>query len=127
MTLRVLVVEDNTADFHLIEICLQEALGDEVSTEHAASVEEAGALMDKNDYAVIFHDLFLPSWGAEAITTAHKKSPNTPIVAISGDSSPELHRMAIANGAKIYCAKAHIRSDNIISILAPVLPELKNR
>ena len=127
MSFKVLVVEDNMADFDLIAMCIQEALGQEVSTSRAASVEEAGELMSQCDYSVIIRDLFLPPYGAEAITAVYKRSPETPIIAISGESSPDLHRTAIANGAKLFCAKSDLRTDNIISILASVVPAIKNR
>ena len=127
MTLRVLIIDDSVADFSLFSICLRQALGDDVTTEHAASIETAGELLANNEYSVIFHDLFMPPWGVEAITAAYKRSPNTPIIAISGASSPELHRMAIANGARLFCAKSDLRADTIASILAPVLPAFKDR
>lgn len=124
MSLRALIVEDNRGDFDLIDMQLQNALGDSMSLDHAASVEDAADLMGRNSYAVIIHDLFLPPWGPEAITAAYKNAPETPIVAISGQSTPELHRTAIANGAKLFCAKSDLQGENIVSILAQLVPDL---
>jgi DNA-binding NarL/FixJ family response regulator len=126
MSLKVLVVEDNIGDFDLIDTWLQEALGDRMSLDHASSVEGAADLMGRNSYAVIIHDLFLPPWGPESITAAYKNSPETPIIAMSGESSPELHRTAIANGATLFCAKSDLRGDNIVSILAQLVPGIKS-
>lgn len=125
MSLKALVVEDNVGDFDLIVAWLEQSLGDRISLDHASSIEAAAELMDRNSYAVIFHDLFLPPWGPEAITTAYKKSPETPIVAMSGQSSPELHRTAIANGARLFCAKSDLQGDNIVSILALLVPDIQ--
>lgn len=122
MSLRALVVEDNIGDFDLIATWLQQAFGDRISLDHAPSVEAAAELMGTNDYAVILHDLLMPPWGPEAITAAYKRSPETPIIAMSGQSSPELHRTAISNGAKLFCAKSDLRGDNIISILGHLIP-----
>jgi len=126
MPLKALVVEDNVEDFDLIDVWLQEALGDRMSLDHASSVEAAADLMGRNTYAVIIHDLFLPPWGPESITAAYKNSPETPIVAMSGESSPELHRTAIANGATLFCAKSDLRGDNLVSILAQLVPGIKS-
>lgn len=127
MSLRALVVEDNVGDFDLIGIRLQETLGDRMSLDHATSIEAAADLMSNNSYAVIIHDLFLPPWGPEAITAAYKNSPDTPIVAMSGQSSPDLHRTAIANGAKLFCAKSDLHGANIVSILSQLIPDLESR
>ncbi|CAN0459692.1 unnamed protein product, partial [Discosporangium mesarthrocarpum] len=117
MSLKALVVEDNLGDFDLIAIWLRQAFGDRISLDHADSVTAAAELMDKNEYAVILHDLFLPPSGPESILAAYKSSPETPIIAMSDHSSAELHRTAIANGAKLFCAKSDLREDNIASIL----------
>lgn len=122
MPLKALVVEDNPGDFDLIDSWLQQALGDRMSLDHATSIEAAAELMDQNNYAVIIHDLFMPPWGPEAITAAYKNAPETPIVAVSGQSTPELHRTAIANGAKLFCAKSDLQGENIVSILGQLVP-----
>lgn len=126
MPLKVLVVEDNKGDFDLISIWLEEAFGDRISLDHAGSVNAAADLMKMNEYAVILHDLFMPPWGPESITSAYRNSPETPIIAMSGQSSPELHRTAIANGAKLFCAKSDLRSENIASILSQLVPGIEN-
>jgi len=127
MSFKILVVDGSAADFELIAICLQDALGGEVETARATSVAEAAELMDRGTYTAIIHDLFLPPFGAESITSTYKKSPETPIIAVSDESSPELHRIAIANGAKLFCAKSELRADNIVSILASAVPAIRNR
>lgn len=126
MPLRALVVEDSVSDFDLIATWLQQAFGDRISLDHAASVEAAAELMGTHEYAVILHDLLMPPWGPEAITAAYKNSPETPIIAMSGETSPELHRTAIANGAKLFCAKSDLRGDNIVSILSHLVPDIQN-
>jgi hypothetical protein len=58
MPLKALVVADDVEDFDLIDIWLQEALGDRMPLDHASSVEAAADLMGRTTYAVIIHDLF---------------------------------------------------------------------
>tara|TARA_R110002051_G_scaffold143433_1_gene216355 strand:- start:1384 stop:1788 length:405 start_codon:yes stop_codon:yes gene_type:complete len=125
-TLKVLVVDDSVGDFRLINISLEQAMGDEVSLDHALSVDAAAQMIRETDYDVIVHDLFLPPWGPEAITATYKIAPSTPIIAISGQSSPDLHRIAVANGAKLFCSKSDLGGGNIGSILAQVVPAFTN-
>tara|TARA_R110002072_G_scaffold189149_2_gene345984 strand:- start:143 stop:520 length:378 start_codon:yes stop_codon:yes gene_type:complete len=120
--LKILVVEDNQGDFDLISIWLEQAFGDRISLDHATSVKAAAEFIENNEYAVILHDLFLPPWGPESVTATYKCAPETPIIAMSGESSPDLHRMAIANGARLFCAKSDLKGDNIASIFAQLIP-----
>ncbi len=121
-TVRALVVEDSKAEFDLILKFVEEALGKTVALDHALTVESAAKLIGKNDYAVIIHDLFLPPWGPESVASTYKVARGVPIIAISGHSSPDLHRIAIANGARVFCSKGDLGKGHIGSILAQVLP-----
>jgi DNA-binding NtrC family response regulator len=120
--LRVLVIDDTVADFDLINISMETALGDGVTLDHASTVDAAAALIGENDYSIILHDLFLPPSGPEGVLETYKIARNIPIIAMSGQSSPELHRTAVANGAKLFCRKSDLDGDNIASILSQILP-----
>jgi CheY-like chemotaxis protein len=124
-TFRVLVVDDSTADFDLIDISMEEALGNTVALDHATTMDIAAQLIGKNEYSLILHDLFLPPWGPESITATYKIARDTPIIAISGQSSPDLHRTAVSNGAKLFCSKADLGGGNIASILAQIVPDFR--
>lgn len=121
-TERVLVVDDNTADFDLIAISIKTAMADRFVIDHAASLDTATQMIRDHDYAVIIHDLYLPPAGPESIVKTYKIASDTPIVAMSGQSSPELHRTALANGAALFCSKSDLKGENLVSILAQVLP-----
>lgn len=121
--LRVLVVDDSAADFDLLGISMEQALGGNVVLDHALSLENAAEMIGKNDYDIILHDLFLPPAGPEGITETYKIARNTPILAMSGQSTPELHRTALSNGAKLFCSKTDLGGGNIASILAQIVPE----
>lgn len=124
--LRVLVIDDSVEDFNLIEISVEEALGAGIALDHATTVTAAANMISENNYSVILHDLFLPPSGPEAVLETYKAAPNIPIIAISGQSSPELHRTAIANGAKLFCSKSDLSGNNIASILAQIVPEIRH-
>lgn len=98
-------------------------MGKSVALDHARSIDVAARMIGETEYTVILHDLFLPPWGPEAITATYKIAPNTPIIAISGQTSPDLHRTAIANGARLFCSKSDLGGGNIASILAQLLPD----
>ena len=102
---------------------MEQAMGKSVALDHARSIDVAARMIGETEYTVILHDLFLPPWGPEAITATYKIAPNTPIIAISGQTSPDLHRTAIANGARLFCSKSDLGGGNIASILAQLLPE----
>lgn len=121
--LRVLVVDDSVADFNLIDISMEQALGDSVTLDHASTVDAAAQMIGKNDYSIILHNLFLPPWGPEALVATYKAARNIPIIAMSGQSSPELHRTAISNGARLFCSKSDLDGTNIASVLAQIVPE----
>ena len=123
-TVKALVVEDSKAEFDLIFNFIEEALGKTVALDHALTVESAAKLISENDYAVIIHDLFLPPWGPESVASTYKAARGVPIIAISGHSSPDLHRTAIANSARMFCSKGDLGKGHIGSILAQVLPNI---
>ena len=122
-TIRILVVDDSIADFNLIDNFIGQALPDTVTVDHAPSMETAARLIAENDYVVILHDLYLPPWGPESITQTYKIARDTPIIAMSGNSSPDQHRTAVSNGAKLFCSKSDLGGGNIASILAQIVPE----
>lgn len=124
--LRVLVIDDSVAEFDLIDDSMKQAVGTNAVCDHASSIDAAAHMMDENDYAIILHDLFLPPWGPESIVAIYKIAGNTLIVAMSGQSSPELHRMAVSNGARLFCSKSDLGGGNIASILAQIVPQFEN-
>lgn len=121
-TVRVLVVDDSISDFYLIDISMEQAFGKSVVLDHAPSVDDAARMIGENEYAVILHDLYVPPCGPESVKATYKIAPDTPIIAISGQTSPDLHRTAISNGARLFCSKSDLGGGNIASILAQIVP-----
>ena len=100
---------------------MKDVMGGRYVLDHAASLEAAAQMIRDNDYAAIIHDLYLPPSGPESIVETYKIAPDTPIVAMSGQSSPELHRTALANGAALFCSKSDLTGENLGSILGQVV------
>lgn len=123
-TFIILVIDDSKADFDLIALSIQSALGSSVTLHHAVSMDQAAEKIKENDYSLILHDLYLPPWGPESIVETYKTAPDIPIVAMSGTSSANLHRTAVLNGAKLFCSKSDLSGGNIASILRQVVPEI---
>lgn len=121
-TMRVLVIDDSVADFELIGMSMRQTLGDSFVLDHALTLGAAADLIGDNEYAVIIHDLYLPPAGPESIVETYKIAGNTPIVAISGQSSPDMHRTALSNGAALFCSKSDLKGENLASILAQAIP-----
>lgn len=124
-TFIVLVIDDSKTDFDLIDLSIQNALGNSVTLHHAISMDIAAQMIKENDYALILHDLYLPPWGPESIIETYKIARDTPIIAMSGTSSADQHRTAVSNGAKLFCSKSDISGGNIASIIGQVVPEIR--
>ena len=119
-----LIVEDDVAQSELIRLFLEDAFGARVSVHEADTMEAAAQLIDETDFAVIIHDLYLPPWGPEGVSRTYKRCSGVPIVAITGQTSPDLHRIAMANGARAFCSKDDLGAGNIASIVTQVAPQL---
>lgn len=119
-----LIVEDDVAQSGLIRVYLEEAFGARVSVHQADTMERAADLLDQVDFAVIIHDLYLPPWGPEGVSETYKKAADIPIVAVTGQTSPDLHRIAMVNGARAFCSKEDLGAGNIASIVTQVAPQL---
>jgi len=123
-TVRALVVEDSMAVFDLIHNYVEKTLGETVALNHTVTVASAAKLISENDYAVIIHNLFLPPWGPESVASTYKAARGVPIIVISGHPSPNLHRTAIANGARMFCSKGDLGKGHFGSIFTQVLPNI---
>lgn len=118
-----LIVEDDVDQSELIRLYLEDAFGDRVSVHEALTIEAAANLIDDTDFAVIIHDLYLPPWGPEEVSQTYRKCSDVPIIAITGQTSPDLHRVAMANGARAFCSKEDLGAGNIASIVTQVAPQ----
>ena len=106
-TVRVLLVEDNSADARLVEILLSEA-GSSADFEVAHSERFAEALqrLEEATFEVILLDLSLPdSSGLETVSRMRAAAPRTPMVVLSGQDDEEVAFRAVQQGAQDYLIK----------------------
>ncbi|MGB0632186.1 MAG: response regulator [Alphaproteobacteria bacterium] len=120
-----LIVEDDVAQSGLIKLYLEDAFGAHVSVHEADTMEAAEKLIGQHEFAVIIHDLYLPPWGPESVSQTYRISKGTPIIAVTGQTSPDLYRIAMANGASAFCSKEDLADGHISSIVTQVAPDLK--
>lgn len=100
---RTLVVDDEVGVCRSIEMVLLKE-GYAVATAHSGAV--AHALIEENDFDIIFTDLRLPDMsGLEILSQAKKKLPSVQVIVITGFATIETAVAAIKRGAYDYLTK----------------------
>ena len=123
--LRVLIVEDDPAQTELIRLRLEDVFPQHnPEVEMAGTVAAASTQLSDNAYDLIIQDLYMPPFGPESEATIFKAAGNTPILATSNMSTPELHRTATGHGAKAFCSKEDLISGETASIVRKLVPKL---
>lgn len=114
---RLLLVEDNPADFRLIELHLREH-----PSTHAAellvvrSLAAAQRALASPESAVdlVLLDLSLPdSEGLETLEAIRAAGPRVPVVVLSGRADEGLALEAVRRGAQDYLVKGHVGADSL--------------
>jgi PAS domain S-box-containing protein len=112
-SIRVLLIEDNPGDTHLVRAMLQDASRHEWSTgtfslECAERLQAALVLLRETAFDVILLDLDLPD--SQGIATFHHIRAtclDTPVVIMSGLSAGSVALEAVRQGAQDYLVKGH--------------------
>ena len=98
--LKVLVVEDDLADFHWTLTTLAGMEEYEVSILHAASAEAARDLIQTNDFDLALIDYQLPDGhGDELVTALRQRSSRCAPILLSGHNMAEVSHFALRSGA----------------------------
>jgi two-component system CheB/CheR fusion protein len=103
---KVLYVEDNPANVHLVTRLLDQR--PEVEVVSAGTGEEGLRLAQAEELALILLDLRLPDMSGEQVLQRLKDSPLTaaiPVVVISGDSGEKLVNQLLGLGASAFLGK----------------------
>ncbi|HUE83136.1 MAG TPA: response regulator [Pyrinomonadaceae bacterium] len=94
-----------------------------VDTAH--EIEEAERLIEKTAYEVVIQDLRLGNTvrheGLEVIRFVHQRNPDTRVVVLTGDGTPEVEDEALLNGADVF-----LRKPKPLSQIARVVQGLMN-
>lgn len=98
--MRILFVDDNGMNRKVVE-CMLEAAG--LQMAEAENAEAGLEMIDAADYDVILMDLRMP--GMDGLTAIRRirargdSKAGLPIIVVTADNAPEIHRQALAAGA----------------------------
>ncbi len=107
--MRVLLVEDNPADAHLIQLMLAEAAPDLFEVEHVERLQDAIERIDAGGFAIALSDLSLPdSQGLETFEQLHARASRLPIIVLSGLNDTTVAVQAVHEGAQDYLIKGQV-------------------
>src|SRR3990172_8483060 len=103
--LRVLLVEDNPDDVHLITEMLRSDTSS-FEVEKAERLSQALKLLDSASFDIVLLDLYLPDvQGMATVTKALDLGLTVPVVVITGNDSEDLALEAVRAGAQDYLVK----------------------
>ena len=106
--LRVMLVEDESADAELVLRALQQA-GFDTSADIVQNAAEFSALILKHSYDVILADYKLPNWnGMESIELLRREGLDVPVIMVSGALGELTAVECIKQGAADYVLKDHL-------------------
>jgi sigma-B regulation protein RsbU (phosphoserine phosphatase) len=92
--LKILLVEDDSADACMVQSCLSEHRGNRLFSADltiAQDLAHAGRLIEQDFPDIILADLGLPdAQGAEALSSILQKAPDVPIIVLSGNDDEQL-------------------------------------
>ncbi len=108
--LRVLLVEDESADVELTLRALRKA-GFEATADVAETAAEFTDLIRKNSYDVVLADYKLPTWnGMEAVAVLRREELDIPVIVVSGALGDLTAVECIKEGAADYVLKDRLSS-----------------
>jgi diguanylate cyclase (GGDEF)-like protein len=96
---RILLVEDDPIVAALVRLNLDQAKWGDVSVEHAETLADALARLDRTDFDLIVTDLNLPDSAGLDTLDALVRATDRLIVVLTGESDHLLRETAIAHGA----------------------------
>lgn len=113
--IKILLIEDNSADARLIEELLKEARETEFELNQTKRLKKGLTLLEEREYDIILLDLSLPdSNGSATIKTTLKTSPKIPIIVLTGRNDEEFAVEAVKKGAQDYLVKGQFDGTTLI-------------
>jgi two-component system, NarL family, sensor histidine kinase UhpB len=104
--LNILVVEDNPADFFLLNECIRKTGLATQKILHAHRLKDALSIIEQNNPDLIFLDLALPDGqGIESFHTINKVASHLSIIVLSGLADKQIALHTISLGAQDYLVK----------------------
>lgn len=107
--LHILLIEDSETDRILIERLLQEALGDTCRITRTIRLDEGLQCLDDQSVDAVMLDLTLPdSVGTGACERIRDRSPETPVIVLTGIDDESTALDSLNRGAQDYLVKGRI-------------------
>ncbi len=104
--IRVLIIEDNPADYRLIEEGLADCHTAAIDIQHADTLQSGIERLVGGSIDVLLLDLNLRvSGGLDTLSRVQQSAPSTPIVVMTGIEDEEMAREAVRRGAQDYLVK----------------------
>jgi signal transduction histidine kinase len=109
--MRVLLIEDNEDDAHLIREMLSERQEVGIQLEWVDRLTTGLTRLAQNQTDLVLLDLSLSdSYGLETFETVHRSAPDIPIVALTGLDDEAMASQAVRKGAQDYLIKGRLDS-----------------
>ncbi|MFC1585435.1 response regulator [Fibrobacterota bacterium] len=130
---KILIVEDDEGDLEYIQEYLSNPdlpsrLGVRYTMDTAVRMAESLELLGKNAYDLVLLDLSLPdSTGLDSLIKVREKSPEVPIIILTGLHDLDTSVKAMEKGASHYFVKGFIDRDELVRNMNEVIDNFGNR
>jgi putative two-component system response regulator len=116
--IKVLVIEDNDADAHLIGEMMEEYAPGGLDLKYADTLGTGMEMLSRNGFAAVLLDLGLPdSKGLGTLTKMLEKFPGLPVIVLTGMDDYGTGIEAVKDGAQDYIAKGRINWRSVYSAI----------
>lgn len=120
--IRLLAVEDDPSLSFVLEEALGHAREAEIDATMASTLAQALELMGRNDFELVLLDLRLPdSDGLETLARVRREQPALPVVVLTGNDDPHMHRRIVELGVEGYLLKGEVGSTALIHTIRTVV------
>ncbi len=107
--IRILLIEDNPGDAHLIKVMLMEVGGEAFVLERVERLSQGLERLAEGGIDIVLLDLSLPdSQGLESFAKVHQASSRVPIIVLSGLNDEKMALEAVHGGAQDYLVKGQV-------------------
>lgn len=107
--MKVLLIEDNKADYVLIKNMIEEYKNEKIDLHWVSRLKSGIERAENEEFDIVLLDLGLPdSNGLETFETLYKKFNSLPIIILSGLEDEYIAIIAVRNGAQDYLAKNNL-------------------
>ncbi|MEL6491074.1 MAG: response regulator [Cyanobacteria bacterium J06621_3] len=117
-SIRVLLIEDSTADARLMQEFLWGTPLYKFQLTHVDRLGEALQRLQTSNYDIVLLDLTLPdSAGLTSLARLLDQDSSLPVVVLTNTNNPELAVEAVRQGAQDYLVKRHMNNDVLVRSL----------